>query len=111
MAQNMQVEVAYLNQLADEQNEAAAKIQSAKDEISGAGLLTSLAYSLVWDHGLISAPFWTPMFGTEEARETACNNMMSVCTDLEAKLRASADAYTSTDAQTGENLDQQMLPG
>ena len=111
MAENLQVEVAYLNQLADEQSEAPTKIQSAKDEISGAGLLTSLAYSLIWDHGLISAAFWTPMFGTEEARQSACDNMMSVCADLEAKLIASAEAYTSTDAQTGENLDKQMLRG
>lgn len=51
------------------------------------------------------------MFNTESEREAPCTNMAGVCTDLAGKLRASATAYTSTDTQTSDNLDQQILPG
>ncbi|CDO89669.1 hypothetical protein AWC29_23055 [Mycobacterium triplex] len=105
MANKFEVKTAYLEQLALEQEEAAVEIDSAMATTDG------LAYKLVWDHGLISAAFWGVMFNTESEREAACTNMASVCADLAGKLRASATAYTSTDTQTSDNLDQQMLPG
>jgi hypothetical protein len=105
MVDKLQVETAYLEKLAVEQGEASAEIANAKAETSG------LAYKLIWDHGLISAPFWTPFFKLEAERATACDNMVSVCDDLAAKLNDAAIALTATDAETGENLGNQMLRG
>jgi hypothetical protein len=105
MVDKLQLETAYLEKLAVEQGEAAAEIANAKAKTSG------LAYKLMWDHGMISAPFWTPFFKLEDERATACDNMVSVCDDLAAKLTDAAAAYTGTDAQTGKNLGNQMLPG
>jgi hypothetical protein len=105
MPDKMQVTTAYLEQLAVEQDEAAAEISNAVAAANG------LAYKLVWDHGLISAVFWGAMFGTEREREAACNNMSAVCSDMAANLRTGAAAYTSTDTQSSKNLGQQILPG
>lgn len=105
MTNSFDVETAYLEQLAVEQEEAAVEIGNAMTTTNG------LAYKLVWDHGLISTVFWGAMFVTEKEREAACSNMTNVCTDLAGKLRTSATTYTGTDTQTSENLDQQILPG
>ncbi len=105
MSDNLYVQSEYLEKLAVEQEEAAAEIESAKAETDG------LAYKLIWDHGLASGSLWMEMFNTERERAVSCDNMTKMCTDLAARLRNSVTAYRSTDEQTGENLDQQMLPG
>ncbi|ULP40946.1 type VII secretion target [Mycobacterium lentiflavum] len=102
---SLQVTSAYLEQLAVEQEEAAAEINSAMAETDG------LAYKLIWDHGFISAVFWGAMFITEKEREAACTNMVAVSNEMAANLRAARTAYTGTDTQSSEDLSQQMMPG
>lgn len=45
----------------------------------------------------------------ERGRREAMGNITRVCNDLAAKLRATANAYASSDTLAGENLDSQMI--
>lgn len=99
----LQVTPDYLEQLAAEQDEAATRLDEAIAAVAGR------AAKLWYDHGFISFNSVLAMQTAEQQRESASNNMIGVCNDMSANLRAGADAYTETDKQAGANLDRQML--
>jgi hypothetical protein len=99
------VTASYLNDLAELQDQAAAEINTATSGVNGS------AENLWYDHGLICGSTATAMQRAEREREDAGSTMQKVSEALAEDLRNAAAGYTTTDEQTGSNVDKQMLAG
>ncbi|CQD17316.1 ESX-1 secretion-associated protein EspC [Mycobacterium lentiflavum] len=105
MTESLNVTPSYLQELASEQDEAAAKINEASQVVDGT------AKKLWFDHGPVCFNSVNAMMSAEQERLNACSHMIAVSNDLAAKLRTGATEFESTNEQSAANLGQQMLPG
>jgi alkylation response protein AidB-like acyl-CoA dehydrogenase len=94
----------HVEEMAKKQDQAAEKI--AKGAKAADGLGTSMWVS----HGPICGYNNTAVEKAEVARRTAAVALQTVCTDLAAGLRAGNAMYASTDHQSEEQIDKQVLP-
>lgn len=102
MEQQVTVKPAYLEGLANKQDEAAGRIGSATKATDGIG-------KKVWvSHGLVCAPTNEAVKDAEAARRRAGQAMRAVSTDLAVKLRKAAEKYKGSDLAAASNLDNQI---
>ena len=124
---DVEVDLSYLDQLATQQEEAAETIQGAIDgaedlrcEIGFVGALKTAVTSVkgvlpgttggLWiDHGVVCFAGIGAFGDALDSRKAAAEKMQTVSAGLAEKLRVASGAYSDTDEQTGDNLDNQML--
>ncbi len=99
----LNVDTEYLIQLADEQDQSAAKLEEAIQAVDGT------AMKLWFDHGPICYGSVSAMVALEEERAAACSNMLLVTNNLAESLRLGAGEYDAGDAQSGAALDGQVV--
>ena len=95
----------YLESLADNQDYAAEKIESAKDATKG--IVTDLWFS----HGPICGQAVTAIEDLEKVRKQAARTMVQVSDALAENLNAAAQVYGETDTQNSSILERQILNG
>jgi len=93
----------YLNQLATTQDVAATKEETAATAAS------NISTSLWVSHGVVCGASNVAVTKAEDARRKAGEAMKKASTDLAEKLRTASSVYDSTDTQSGDNLDKQVL--
>ncbi len=100
----LSVDPSYLEGKAQDQDDAAAKIESAKDATQG------IVMDLWFAHGPICGQTVTAVGDLERVRRQAAGTMKLVSDALAENLLAASQVYGAADAQNAEVLDQQMLP-
>jgi hypothetical protein len=93
----------YLEKLAKAQDGAAGK------EGSAAGAAANLSSSVWISHGVASAPSNISLTQAEAARRAAGEAMKKASSTLAENLRKAKQAYHSTDAELGGNIDKQVV--
>ncbi|OBA73411.1 hypothetical protein A5641_19390 [Mycobacterium sp. 1554424.7] len=101
--QSLDVTPAYLEELAQRQDQASAQAESATKAVSD--VKTALWVS----HGVASGWSNTAFTRAVAARAAAGQKLQQSSTTLAVNLRDAKTAYENTDAQAHDNLDQQAL--
>jgi Excreted virulence factor EspC, type VII ESX diderm len=100
----LRVDAAHLQELADKQSEAAAEIAAATPVTVG------VAASVASSHGLICARASEAAAKAEKARADACAAMEFMSSSFASNLRDAAAQYVGTDEKSGDRLDGMMRP-
>ena len=101
----LRVDPAHLQELADKQSAAASQIAAATPVTEG------VAASVEKSHGIICARASEAAAKAEKARADACAAMESMSSSAASNLRDAAAQYVRTDEDSGDRLDGAMRPG
>lgn len=104
MAAELSVNPEHLEELAEEQTEAAKSAGEAASAANGTG------QSCWITHGVISGSSNGAFTTVGEARYAAGKSIAQASSDLAAKLLTASQTYTGVDADISGNLNQQVLP-
>jgi len=100
---NLVVSADYLEKIASTQDDAAQSLGSAATAPSGTS-------DQVWiTHGVICGPCANAMAEAEGVRSDVVKAVQAYSASLAGKLRAAEAMYQSTDQQSGENLNKQVV--
>jgi len=85
--------------------------QASEQAGSATAASANLAFQLWVSHGVANTASNLAFTEAENARSAAGTAMQQFAADLAEKLRIARQTYANVDADLGENIDNQVLPG